>query len=292
MIAVGGRWPGRRARTPDGGGKVAVPDWQTSHSTAGEVVLAFDRDVTTRTGNVRPGTRSARPHYLVSKDGEVRYLWLPDDEAGKIGVDDYIAGRTQGRMNCGRWYGQTCRRSPSGPDAGPKDRAGRHRRSTGRPPRHAEVFRGGCGWMTTTPMLLERRRRRSRTVTDWRPGLGADRRPVLRRQDARTLSGARRSAYISAAVDVHHHIEGALLSGNLPAGTRRGRHRRATAARSATRRARLIKDVTSILSHEPGPAGRGHRRAPRGLRRDLGRRSAPTAAGGCLGRHVRRRRWR
>jgi Domain of unknown function (DUF3854) len=70
------------------GGKVAVSDWRDVALNGRRVVLAFDGDVARK----RP-VRSALlalAEYLAGKGAAVEYLHLPDDDANKVGLDDYL----------------------------------------------------------------------------------------------------------------------------------------------------------------------------------------------------------
>jgi hypothetical protein len=86
-VALPGVWSWRgRTRS---GGKVAVSDWHDIALNGRRVILAFDSDVVRKRAVRRALDELAG--YLASKGGRVEYLHLPDDDAGKCGLDDYLA---------------------------------------------------------------------------------------------------------------------------------------------------------------------------------------------------------
>jgi hypothetical protein len=89
IVAVLGvnNWRG----TNGAGGKVALPDFHDVALNGRQVILAFDNDVMTK-----PEVRKALRQFgawLKIKEAKVAYCLLPQD-AGKIGLDDYLAGHT------------------------------------------------------------------------------------------------------------------------------------------------------------------------------------------------------
>jgi Domain of unknown function (DUF3854) len=87
-VALPGVWSWRGTNLV--GGKTALPEWHDVALNGRRVVLAFDSDVTSK----RPvrAALTALAGYLESKGAKVEYLHLPDDEPGKTGLDDWIAG--------------------------------------------------------------------------------------------------------------------------------------------------------------------------------------------------------
>lgn len=72
-----------------GKGGVAIPDWRDIVLDGRRVVLAFDSDVV-RKRAVR-GALDALASYLSTKGARIEYLHLPDDDAAKTGIDDFLA---------------------------------------------------------------------------------------------------------------------------------------------------------------------------------------------------------
>lgn len=81
-----------------GKGGVVVPDWRDVVLDGRRVVLAFDSDVT-RKRAVRSAL-DALAGYLATKGAKVEYLHLPDDDAAKCGLDDYL---TAGNVVADLW---------------------------------------------------------------------------------------------------------------------------------------------------------------------------------------------
>lgn len=87
VVALPGVW-GWRGTNGDGG-KMAVADWHDIALNGRRVVLAFDSDVTRKPSVQKALEELAK--YLESKGATVEYLWLPDTDDGKTGLDDYLA---------------------------------------------------------------------------------------------------------------------------------------------------------------------------------------------------------
>ncbi|MGI8578869.1 MAG: DUF3854 domain-containing protein [Nocardioidaceae bacterium] len=81
-----------------GKGGVVVPDWRDIVLDGRRVVLAFDSDVT-RKRAVRSAL-DALAGYLSTRGAKVEYLHLPDDDAAKCGLDDYL---TAGNVVADLW---------------------------------------------------------------------------------------------------------------------------------------------------------------------------------------------
>lgn len=89
-VALPGVWSWRGGNGH--GGKTAVPDWHDVALNGRRVVLAFDSDVV-RKQSVRIALDQLAG-YLAGKDAAIEYLHLPDNDDGKTGLDDYLAGHT------------------------------------------------------------------------------------------------------------------------------------------------------------------------------------------------------
>lgn len=89
IVALPGVWSWRG--TGGKGGKVAVADWADIALNGRRVILAFDGDVA-RKRSVRAAL-DALAAYVESKGASVEYLRLPDED-DKVGLDDFLAGRT------------------------------------------------------------------------------------------------------------------------------------------------------------------------------------------------------
>jgi hypothetical protein len=85
-VALLGVWSWRGTNTA--GGKVALPDWQDVALNGRRVILAYDGDVA-RKESVRTAM-DALAKYLGVKGARIEYLHLPDDDAGKVGLDDFL----------------------------------------------------------------------------------------------------------------------------------------------------------------------------------------------------------
>ena len=86
-IALAGVWSWMGTNV--NGGKTAVPGWRDVALNGRRVVLAFDSDVTRKRAVRRALDELA--DFLNGKGATVAYLHLPDDDAGKTGLDDYLA---------------------------------------------------------------------------------------------------------------------------------------------------------------------------------------------------------
>lgn len=87
VVALPGVWSWRGRNSH--GGKTAVPDWHDIALNDRRVVLAFDSDVVRK-----PAVRHALSElagYLGAKGAKVEHCHLPDDDATKTGLDDYLA---------------------------------------------------------------------------------------------------------------------------------------------------------------------------------------------------------
>jgi hypothetical protein len=87
IAALPGVWSWRGSS--ETGGTVAVPDWHDIALNDRRVVLAFDSDVIVKR-SVRAAL-GALAGYLSSKGARVEYLHLPNNDAAKTGIDDFLA---------------------------------------------------------------------------------------------------------------------------------------------------------------------------------------------------------
>jgi len=86
-VDVAGVWSWRGTSLT--GGKVALPEWHDIALNGRRVVLAWDSDVVRK--KAVHGALAALAAYLTTKGAKVEYLHLPDDDAAKTGIDDYLA---------------------------------------------------------------------------------------------------------------------------------------------------------------------------------------------------------
>jgi hypothetical protein len=86
-IALLGVWTWRG--TNEQGGKVALPDWESIALNERQVFIAFDSDVVLKRAVHQALARLKA--FLEQRGASVAMIYLPPAEAGKVGLDDYLA---------------------------------------------------------------------------------------------------------------------------------------------------------------------------------------------------------
>ena len=263
VVALPGVWNCPRTNTV--GGKMALPDWRTSRSTAAASSSRFDGDVARKDVGAESRCTASPPTWRI-KGAHIEYLWLPDTP-DKTGLDDYLM---DGHTVADLWRLVKPTQPPGHATAAAASSTAAPKPPPAQPMSIEDARNVFHRWLgkdyDTDALDADARRRRGRKVRRrLRPCLAAHHLRVRRRQN-RDRAGTRRRRRRRHQLDQRR---GRAAVRDTPKRDRAANATGGLLRKIGDRGLLVIKDVTSILSMNKDVRGKVLVRAARNLRRPL-----------------------